>query len=839
MKAQVRAVTALTMVLASGALAAQALPAPTVSVFPSRDWATQRIAQSLVPRMLDLGLGQGDELKPSRAQVDTGGRTVARFYQTHRGSRVFGTALVAALNPGGEVKALGRSLEPGIALSGTPTLSEEGARRVSHRELLPLGAYEALPSAELVVFPTRFTGGLRPKVDPKAGISWDRDASVLAPRPAEAHIWAYEVVSVLNNAQDGVQELHVVVDARTGDVLRKWDATPSFRSKTQVRRPRTYGDLELAKAPLKVVPSLLASRQETLAPVAAASLPAVGTGRSQYSGDVPLGTSTNPGGGFDLRDQTRAVNPANPNSVWLTTGIVTNYIDLFQSGFVAVPYTMDHQAGSLNNIWGDGQNYAAPSPYHPNDWYTAEVFHWGDANGQTAAVDAHWAATNTYDMYKNILGRPGIDGADGGIFSVVHYGYLYDNAAWIDSLKTMIYGDGGYPYGGMKSMTALDVGGHEMSHGVMGATADMIYSDESGGLNEANSDMFSQSVVAYAKRAPGAPVDQLPAGANTWALGADLTPDGTPFRFMYKPSLDGASPDAWFYGMGMIDVHYSSGPGNRFFYFLSEGAPTQPASATFSPYLPQGMVGIGIDKATRIWYKALSEQFTPTTNYHDARRGSLQAASDLYGTASPEYAAVENAFAAINVGPAHGKPEPIVVSFPEDLIATDSPMDVMTQGSYFEGIYSKVPIVPANNVSALRVNVAHASDASVTWKAGLWNTFFAPNNAPLDVTGTNGSFDAQGLFHSPIVAPVWCGVKATSKQDPLQFGVNMVFTAHMDADGDTEQDGQDAAMLALVWNLKRPVTQHISAFPDPEGVGQVDDVSVQLWLEAFKIAFAK
>jgi hypothetical protein len=90
-----------------------------------------------------------------------------------------------------------------------------------------------------------------------------------------------------------------------------------------------------------------------------------------------------------------------------------------------------------------------------------------------------------------------------------------------------------------------------------------------------------------------------------------------------------------------------------------------------------------------------------------------------------------------------------------------------------------------------------------------------------------------------VAAPLWCGVRAFSKQDPLAFAAGMVFTARMDADGDTDQDALDAGMLALVWNLKRSVVAEISPNPDPEGIGAVDDVSVQLWREAFKNAFEK
>src|SRR5262249_37493495 len=149
----------------------------------------------------------------------------------------------------------------------------------------------------------------------------------------------------------------------------------------------------------------------------------------------------------------------------------------------------------------------------------------------------------------------------------------------------------------------------------------------------------------------------------------------------------------------------------------------------------------------------------------------------------------------------------------------------------------KTPVVPAGGVLKLPVNVANVYDNSVIWKAGIGPGFFSPADTPLNVTASNGSFDDQGLFHAPLVAPVFCGVRAFSAADPMQFAATMVFTAHMDADGDAEQDALDAGMLALVWHVKSSVVAQISPFPDPEQNGSVDDMSVQLWMEAFHNAF--
>jgi Zn-dependent metalloprotease len=829
----------LMLALTSAAATAQSTTASSALSQQVHAQRVQRLAENLRSRRGALGLGQSDSLETAHSWQDAQGTSIARFHQTWQGFRVFGAGLTASVSPSGAVQTLGSALEPRIEVAGKPVVTEEQARLVSHRELLPRGPYAALPTTELVVFPTRFTGGRRTKMDAQGHIVWDREGSVLAPRPQGTHVWAYEVASVLNNRLDGVRELHVIVDARTGDVLRKWDAATTVLPRTQARAPRTYGDLQLAKAPLQVAPSFLTPESGAVPQTAAPGVnPAIGTGHSQYSGNVNLGTVTNANGGFDLRDMTRALNT---NSVWLNTGIATSYFDILSAGFTAVPYAMNNQAGSLNDTWGDGANYVSPPPNEPNDFYTPAVFHWGDANGQTAAVDAHFAATSTYDMYRNVLGRLGLDGNDAGVFSVVHFNFLYDNASWINSIQAMTYGDGSYPYnpGGFKSLTTLDIGGHEMSHGVMASTANLDYFGESGGLNEANSDMMAQSVVAYSTRAAGDPLGTIPAATQDWTLGEKAAPDGTPLRWMYKPSLDGTSPDAWFYGMDLLDVHFTSGPGNRLFYFLSQGADSDPTSARYSPYLPGGMTGIGIDKATRVWYKGMSEQFTNTSNYHDARAGVLTAAAALYGASSNEYAAVENAFAAINVGPAHGQPERPVVTFPTDLISLDSPVAIITQGTALDSVFNTTPVVPAGSVLALKVNVAHANDPSVSWQAGIAPGFFSPTQTPLNVTASNGSFDAQGLFHAPLEAPIFCGVRAFSVQDPLQFAATMIYTAHMDADGDTEQDALDAGMLALLWHIKSSVTTQISPYPDPEQNGSVDDMSVQLWVEAFNNAFGQ
>ncbi|TPQ16309.1 M4 family metallopeptidase [Streptomyces sporangiiformans] len=325
-----------------------------------------------------------------------------------------------------------------------------------------------------------------------------------------------------------------------------------------------------------------------------------GTGNTQYGGTVTLGTAQS-GSNYTLTDTTRGNHR-------------TNNLNRGTSG-----------AGTLfsgsDDVWGNG----SPS------------------NLETAGADAHYGAALTWDYYKNVQGRNGIRGDGVGAYSRVHYGNNYVNAFWQDSCFCMTYGDGS---GNAKPLTSIDVAAHEMTHGVTSNTAGLNYSGESGGLNEATSDIFAAAVEFYAGNSND--VGDYLVGEKI-----DINGNGTPLRYMDKPSKDGDSKDSWYSGIGSIDVHYSSGPANHWFYLLSEGSGAKTVNGvSYDSPTSDGLpvTGIGRDKAALIWFKALTTKFTSTTNYAAARTGTLAVAGELYGTSSAEYTAVQNAWAGINVG---------------------------------------------------------------------------------------------------------------------------------------------------------------------------------------------
>ncbi|MFF3122898.1 M4 family metallopeptidase [Streptomyces sp. NPDC057908] len=408
-----------------------------------------------------------------------------------------------------------------------------------------------------------------------------------------------------------------------------------------------------------------------------------GTGNTEYSGQVTLGTAPS----YTLTDTGRGNHKTyNLNHGSSGTGtLFTNSTD----------------------VWGNGN----PS------------------NAETAAADAHYGAAETWDYYKNVHGRTGIRGDGVGAYSRVHYGNNYVNAFWQDSCFCMTYGDGS---GNAAPLTSLDVAAHEMSHGVTAATAKLVYSGESGGLNEATSDIMATAVEFYANNATD---------KGDYLIGEkiDINGDGTPLRYMDKPSKDGASKDAWYSGIGNVDVHYSSGPANHFFYLLSEGSGAKVINGvSYDSPTSDGLpvTGIGRAKAEQIWFKALSTKFTSTTDYAAARTGTLAVAGELYGTTSAEYKSVADAWAGINVGQRPGGgTDPGGTVF-----ENTTPVAIPDGGA---AVTSSVNVtgVTGNAPSTLKVGV----DITHTWRGDLVIDLVAPNGTTYRLKNSSLSDSADNV----------------------------------------------------------------------------------------------
>ena len=339
-----------------------------------------------------------------------------------------------------------------------------------------------------------------------------------------------------------------------------------------------------------------------------------GIGRTITLGDVSIGTALC-GSRYQLLDVTRG-------------GGVTHNMAQRTSG-IGIAFT------DADNVWGNNQS----------------------TDSATAGAEAHFGVSTTWDYYSNQHGRNGIADDGRGALSRVHYGRNYGNAFWNDGCFCMTFGDGNpattYP------LTVLDVAGHEMSHGVTSRTAGLVYADESGGLNEATSDIFGTMVEFYADNASD-PGDYI-IGEEIFKANATLPSGSIPLaiRYMFKPSLDGISPDCYQDDLGDLNVHYSSGVANHFFYLLAQGSvvPNGFRAGSEANLRPADLVcsgsaalhGIGRRGAERIWYRALTTYMTSDTSYAEARAATISAARDLYGRGSTQATAVAAAWNAVLV----------------------------------------------------------------------------------------------------------------------------------------------------------------------------------------------
>ena len=240
----------------------------------------------------------------------------------------------------------------------------------------------------------------------------------------------------------------------------------------------------------------------------------------------------------------------------------------------------------------------------------------GGSSGDSVAQAAHNNIGATYDYYFNTFGRDSFNNAGPTLKSTVHYGSSYNNAYW--NGQQMVYGDGdGNVFSPLGN--SLDVVAHELTHAVTQYTANLVYSNQSGALNESYSDVF------------GVMVDR-----DDWLLGDDVyTPHtaGDALRSVSNPSVYGQPEHMNNYVNTSSDnggVHTNSGIPNKAAYNIA--------------------TTIGKDKMERIWYRTLTVYLNSGSQFSDARDASVQAATDLYGSGSPEVIAVQNGFAAVGIG---------------------------------------------------------------------------------------------------------------------------------------------------------------------------------------------
>ncbi|PKP10934.1 MAG: peptidase M4 [Bacteroidetes bacterium HGW-Bacteroidetes-4] len=279
-----------------------------------------------------------------------------------------------------------------------------------------------------------------------------------------------------------------------------------------------------------------------------------------------------------------------------------------------------------------------------NSWTYAE-YH--NTAKDDIAMECHWAFQQIYDYWLNIHNRNSFDGSGALMKAYVHFDNAYDNAYWNGSVFT--FGDGSNTY--FDALASLDVSAHEHGHAVCTYTADLVYQNESGALNEAFSDIWGACVEAYA--APE---------KNIWVMGEDIERRSghEGLRILSNPNAEGL-PDTYggTYWAPLASnptssndyggVHTNNGPFCYWFYLISEGG-----SGTNDNGDSYSVTGLGITKAEKIAWRMESVYLSASSNYANARTYAIQSATDLYGATSNEVIQVTNAMYAIGVGSAYG-----------------------------------------------------------------------------------------------------------------------------------------------------------------------------------------
>jgi len=273
------------------------------------------------------------------------------------------------------------------------------------------------------------------------------------------------------------------------------------------------------------------------------------------------------------------------------------------------------------------------------------------------AVSVAHNLSEAYDYYLERHNRNSIDGQGCSIIAAVRIGQNYKNAFWSSEHHMMFFGDG-LPFAG-----ALDIVAHELTHGVTSHTANLVYKDQSGALNESFSDIFGEMVEA---RTTGAP---------DWLMGAMLSKPARslsdPSSLEIQPGLPYPSKMSEFINTTEDNggVHFNMTIVAHAFYLLAEGL--------------NG--AIGTRDAERIFYRALVFHLVANSQFIDARLACIVSAEELFGADSIQALKTAEAFDAVEIFDDADTPEPPPfpgVSGPDAAVFVYYDTDI---GAYFLG----------------------------------------------------------------------------------------------------------------------------------------------------------
>ncbi len=501
---------------------------------------------------------------------DNQGAQHLRLQQHYQGVPVYGSEIIVHADQATTVQGLnGRYIASPTTLNPVPTVNEADAVAASLARFRQEGTLQSLTPEQ-----QRLLNYTKPSAELMILPSWEVSKPTLAWR-----------VLVRPNMLD---HWEVFIDAHTGQLISRTNLTCTF-----------VPDVAMPNKP--AAPAHEHTHRTSVTPTAAPWQE----------------TAAGKGSGTDLNGVNRTME------TWQDGGfsyLVDATKDMFRQGNVT----------SLQDLEGVLITYDAERVAKPTSITVVNAQ--GTSFSDPAAVSAHYNASLAYDYFRNVHRRNAIDGRGGNVLSIVNFvnddGSEMDNAFW--NGEYMVYGNGDRGFKPLAGGT--DVGGHEMSHGVIGSTANLVYRNQSGAINEHIADVF------------GVLID-----AEDYTLGEDVIlpevfPSGA-MRDMEDPHNGGESLDdnGWqpdhmreLY-TGAEDnggVHINSGIPNRAFFLIA--------------------TELGRDRAGAIYYRALTTYLTASSEFIDLRQAVINAATDLEGDVAAQVAA--QAFDAVGI--TEGNTEP-------------------------------------------------------------------------------------------------------------------------------------------------------------------------------------
>ena len=271
--------------------------------------------------------------------------------------------------------------------------------------------------------------------------------------------------------------------------------------------------------------------------------------------------------------------------------------------------------------------------------------------GDKAVDEAYDGSGATYDIYQTVYGRNSIDGNNLRLDSTVHYQKGYDNAFW--NGQQMVYGDGDEDQPEPERLfnrftIAIDIIGHELTHGVTQYEAKLVYRNQPGALNESFSDVFGSLVK---QRTLNQTADQA-----DWIIGQGLftaNVKGVGIRSMKAP---GTAYDDPVLGKDPQPAHmrdYNNTTADNGGVHINSGIPN------YAFYVAaKELGGAAWEKAGRVWYIALRDKLQALSQFQDAATLMFQVAGDLYGSGSLEQQAVRKGWAEVGLNVEAPGPQP-------------------------------------------------------------------------------------------------------------------------------------------------------------------------------------